>query len=130
MDNIIQIKQLVKDYQGAIHTQEEKAFRQLWTCEDNNTLISISKKYEGIESIYKDFLINGIQKAYKKIDLITDDINIHFINEELAIVIFQYHTECIKRDTLEEYGIEGLETQVVQKVNNEWKLVHIHYSKV
>ena len=130
MDNTVQIKQLVKDYQDAIHTQDRQAFRQLWTCEDHNTLISIANKFEGFKSIYEDFLIGSIQKAYKKIDLITDDINIHFINEELAIVIFQYHTECIKRDTLEEYGIEGLETQVVQKVNNEWKLVHIHYSKV
>lgn len=51
------------------------------------------------------------------------------INDSLAIVVFQYHSECIKRDTLAEYGIEGLETQVIIKEDDEWKLLHIHYSK-
>jgi hypothetical protein len=26
-------------------------------------------------------------------------------------------------------GIQGLETQIVIKKNNQWKLMHIHYSK-
>ena len=51
------------------------------------------------------------------------------IDENKAIVVFRYHTECIRRDTHEPYGIQGLETQIVIKENNQWKLMHIHYSK-
>jgi len=51
------------------------------------------------------------------------------ISNQLAIVIFRYHTKFIKRDTGEEYGIAGLETQVTVKENNVWRLLHIHYSK-
>ena len=54
---------------------------------------------------------------------------IHQIDDNKAIIIFKYHTECIRRDTKEPYGIQGLETQIVIKENNEWKLMHIHYSK-
>lgn len=128
-NNKKQIEQLVKAYQNAIHTQEKKEFMDLWTRDSHNVLISITNKYEGIESIYYDFLIDRIQKAYVKIDLIAEDIDIKMINDELAVVIFKYHTECIKRETGEEYGIAGLETQIVQKKDNQWKLVHIHYSK-
>ena len=33
------------------------------------------------------------------------------------------------RETGEDYGIEGLETQVLRKISGEWKLQHVHYSK-
>lgn len=51
------------------------------------------------------------------------------IDDNKAIVVFKYHTECICRETHEPYGIQGLETQIVIKENNQWKLMHIHYSK-
>lgn len=129
MSDFQMITELVSKYQQAIHTQNENDFRALWTDENTNTLISIANKYEGINSIYQDFLINGIQASYSDINLIADDIHINFLDNSTAIVIFNYHTECIKRDTHEPYGIMGIETQVVKKIGNEWKLVHIHYSK-
>lgn len=92
-------------------------------------MISINKSYIGVDTIYQDFLINCIQAFYTKIDLIADYIQVNIISNQLAIVIFQYHTECIKRDTSEKYGIAGLETQVIIKENNIWKLLHVHYSK-
>ena len=83
-------------------------------------MISITHQYTGLESIYQEFLKERIQGNYLKITLIQDgELKIHFLSDDIAIVIFEYHTECIKRDTLEEYGIEGLETQVVKKVDNE-----------
>ena len=60
-------------------------------------------------------MIGGIQGAYERIELIAEDIQVRFVAEELAIVIFQYRTECVRRETGESYGIRGLETQVVQK---------------
>ena len=129
MNDKEKIQNLVKAYQKAIHSQSKEDFIALWTCQNNNTLISLTNQFNGIESIYQDFLIGGIQKNYSKINLIEENIDIHFIKENIAIVVFQYHTECIKRETGEDYGIAGLETQVVQKVDNQWKLVHIHYSK-
>ena len=129
MNDEIKIKSLICNYQMAIHTQEKEDFIPLWTGDDDNVLISITDKFVGIEAIYHDFLINGIRRAYTKIDLIAEDIQINFISDDLAIIIFKYHTECIRRETNEAYGIQGLETQVVKKVNDEWKFVHIHYSK-
>ena len=69
------------------------------------------------------------KKSYESIDLIAENIDVRMIDENNAIVVFKYHTECILRDTHEPFGIQGLETQVVVKENNQWKLMHIHYSK-
>lgn len=124
-----QILSIVKSYMEAIHTQDEKLFKSLWADNSNVTLISITRCFYGTDAIYQEFLIDLIQKTYESIHLIADDIQIKKINNDLAIVVFQYHTECIKRDTLEPYGIEGLETQVLVKENDEWKIQHIHYSK-
>lgn len=123
------ILKLVERYQHVIHTQDKDEFDELWSSLHECTLISITHEYRGVESIYQDFLIDGIQKSYTYIELINDGIEINMIRDDLAIVIFQYHTECIKRDLHEAYGIQGLETQIVIKEDGLWKLLHVHYSK-
>ncbi|MCD7950356.1 MAG: hypothetical protein LUG12_08880 [Erysipelotrichaceae bacterium] len=125
-----EMKQLVENYIEAIHTQNEQQFRNLWSKKQLCTLISVTKQYKGIDEIYHNFLIGRIHESYKSIQLVQDGpLDIRFIDEKNAIIIFSYHTKCIKRDTLEKYGIKGLETQIVTKENNTWKLVHLHYSK-
>ena len=124
-----QIIETVNRYIKAIHTQDREDFYDIWVNSDDVTLISITRQYTGIDAIYQDFLINGIQAHYSSIDLINEGMEIRTIDDDTAIVIFRYHTECIRRDTGEPHGIAGLETQVMKKVNGQGKLVHVHYSK-
>lgn len=130
MENVKnEINAVVNRYIMAIHTQDELSFKSLWSGADIDTLISITNIYCGLEKIYSDFVIGIIQKAYTRIDLIADgDPEIHLLDEATAVVIFQYHTECIKREDGSFFGIKGVETQVMKKIQGEWKLCHIHYS--
>ena len=123
-----EIKQLVYNYAKAVHSQNEEEFKALWSSKEN-ILISLANQFNGTDAIYQDFLIGGIQSHYESIDLVVEKIDIRMIDENKAIVVFRYYTECIRRDTHEPYGIQGLETQIVIKENNQWKLMHIHYSK-
>lgn len=123
-----EIKQLVYNYAKAVHSQNEEEFKALWSSKEN-ILISFANQFNGTDAIYQDFLIGGIQSHYESIDLVVEKIDIRMIDENKAIVVFRYHTECIRRDTHEPYGNQGLETQIVIKENNQWKLMHIHYSK-
>lgn len=123
-----EIKQLVYNYAKAVHSQNEEEFKALWSSKEN-ILISLANQFNGTDAIYQDFLIGGIQSHYESIDLVVEKIDIRMIDENKAIVVFRYRTECIRRDTHEPYGIQGLETQIVIKENNQWKLMHIHYSK-
>lgn len=123
-----EIMEMIQRYKNAIHTQEAEDFLPLWDGNIPCTLISPSGFYQGVDSIYQDFLLSGIRKAYSRIDLISDHIDIRMMDENNAVVIFAYHTECNRRETGEPFGIAGLETQVYHKGNAGWKLVHVHYS--
>ncbi len=131
MENDIEIlKGLVKRYCELIHSQNEKDFKELWCKNKECMLISVGRVFKGIDSIYKDFLIDLIQTLYTRIDLIPEDIDVNINSNDLAIIIFQYHTDCILRENGEKFGIKGVETQIFIKEDNLWKLKHIHYSKV
>lgn len=129
MEERKKVIEVVKRYQEVIHNQDKNMFDNLWSNKQPCTLISVTQQFYGKDKIYDDFLIGRIQKSYSSIDLINDGIEVNMIHDDLAIAVFQYHTECIKRDTHESYGIQGLETQVIIKEDNEWKLLHVHYSK-
>lgn len=124
-----EILNVVEKYQELVKTQSRTIYDALFTKKSEPTLISITNTFTGFESIYQDFLVGAIQKAYSSIELINDGITVNPVNEELVIVVFKYHTKCIRRDTNEFYGIQGLETQVLIKEDGEWKILHIHYSK-
>lgn len=124
------IEQLVHQYQECVHTQDREDFDQVFSTSAECSLISIGTLYSGREAIYNDFLVGGIRSHYEVIDLIAEDIAIRLLDETHAIIIFQYHTECIRRESKEYYSIQGLETQVAIKEDGQWKLVHVHYSKV
>ncbi len=126
---IQEINSVVNRYIHAIHTQNEAEFKSLWCGADTDTMISVTNVYQGIEKIYTDFIIGAIQKAYTDIKLIADEPpEIHLLDNQTAIVIFKYHTECIKREDGSTFGISGMETQVMKCIDGQWKLCHIHYS--
>ena len=129
-NDIKEINDVINKYCLAIGTQDEKDFKSLFCGNKKCHLISVGQVFESIESIYKDFVIGLIQKAYTKIALIKDDeLKINFIDEKNAVVIFKYHTDCLMRESGEKFGISGVETQVLIKEEGNWKIVHIHYSK-
>ena len=124
------ITELVDKYCKAVNTQEKDDVYSIFSLKGKCTLISVSTIFDGLDSIYQNFLIDLIRKFYSKINLIKDEeLKINFVNENTAIVIFKYHTECILRENGEKFGIKGVETQVMIKEDGNWKITHIHYSK-
>lgn len=129
MNHKQEITAMVEQYAKAIETQDKEDFCSLWANTPDCVLISITSQYVGVENIYQAFLIDGIKAAYSQIRLITEAVEVHEINENLITVVFRYHTECIRRESGEPYGINGLETQVYIREGESWKLLHVHYSK-
>lgn len=134
MSNIEQSKQEIRErvaeYCRVIHTQNKEDFFALWSGDENDTLISVARVFTGTETIYENFLLGGIQHAYETIDLIADsEPEVHLVCDDTAVVVFQYHTECIRHETKEPFGIEGVETQLFVKRDGQWRLHHVHYSK-
>lgn len=124
-----EISKMVERYADAIGSQDKDDFCGLWANSPHCVLISIASEYTGVESIYQDFLIGRIQAAYSQIKLVAETVEVHEVSDDLATVVFRYHTECIRRDSGEPYGIQGLETQVFVREDGGWRLLHVHYSK-
>ena len=129
--DIEEINNVINQYWLAIGSQIEKDFKNIFSKNKKCYLISVGRVFEGVDSIYKEFVIDLIQKFYTKIELIKDEEpKINFIDNENAVIIFKYHTDCILRENGEKFGINGVETQVLIKEDGNWRIVHIHYSKV
>ena len=127
--DIEQIKELTNKYCLAVKTQDKDIVDKIFSKNKKCNLISIATVFEGVDSIYENFL-GLIKKMYSKIELIKDEeLKINFISDTTAIIIFKYHTDCILRENGEKFGINGVETQLVIKEEGDWKIVHIHYSK-
>ena len=121
-----EIQQMVLAYCDAIEKQDQDAFNDLF--DRDATLISIATLFQGRDTIINDFL-KRLHSIYLSIKLIPKNISIRFPNSEMAVVIFEYHTECIRREDGSNYGIAGLETQVFVLKQDGWKITHLHYSK-
>lgn len=118
---------MVERYRLAIGTQQTEDFLPLWSKQVPCTLVSPSGCYTGVESIYQDFLLGRIRKAYSRIELITHSVDVRMAGD-CAIVLFAYSTDCTLRGSDEPFGIAGLETQVYTREADGWKLTHVHYS--
>jgi len=124
-----QILELVAKYQDLVHNPSKELFNEVFAQNSFCTEIAITDHYKNRTSIYEDFIIGRLQNRFSRIELIADEITINEISDELVIVVFKYHTDCDLRETGEHTGISGLETQVIVKENNEWRILHVHYSK-
>ena len=127
MEFMKEVEELIQRYADAVHTQDEKEFKSLWTLEETNIEISGTTLFNGIESIYQDFLIDMIQKKYSSIYLINDGLQAYLLTDDVAVAVFKYHTECIIRESGKSHRIAGLETQVLKKTSEGWKIAHIQY---
>lgn len=121
------ILEKLEQYKRLVHSQDPEDGEGLWAQGCACSLISGLNLFSGREHIESDFL-GLIREHYSKIDLIDDHVEVRLLNEESALVIFAYHTECVKRETGAPYGILGLETQIYRKENGTWRLVHVQYS--
>lgn len=116
---------VVQNYCDAIRDNDAKAFRAVWTGEDGDTVISQSTLYQGPARVMEFLCL--LHQIYDAIELVNDGLDAHLLTDDVAIVIFRYHTECVRAGTGEPYGIAGLETQVLKRTSDGWRIAHIQY---
>ena len=76
MLNKDEVLELLEKYKKLVHTQDRELFDEVFANNDQCNLIAITKHFSGRESIYNDFLLGGIQKNYRFIELISDKIDV------------------------------------------------------
>lgn len=121
------ILEMLEQYKRCVNTQKREDFYPIWSSGEN-VLISQSNCFVGTDAIYDEFIIGRIQKAYSKIELISKTAEVRKLTDDTAVVVFEYVTDCTRRESGEPFALGGLETQVYVREQGEWKLAHVQYS--
>ena len=124
-----ELNELLGNYITCIETQDRTMFDKVWTTEGTCRMISGANMFEGRESLWGEFVNGKIKTAYTTIKIVKENSWFEVIDEDHALIIFKYHSECILRENGEPFGVAGMETQVAKRDPEGWRLLHVHYSK-
>ena len=122
------LNEVINKFFKAIELKDIKLIDEIFS--KNCSLIVFNKEFNGVESIKNDFILEGIAKKYKEIKLNPFDIKTDKLgNQNVFIIKLKFKVEGILFENEEKSEFEGFGTYIITLENNEWKLVHIHYSK-
>ena len=123
------LNEVINTFFKAIELKDIKLIDEIFSKNKKCTLIVFNKEFNEIESIKNDFILEGIAKKYKEIKLNPFDIKTDKIDNQNVYIKLKFKVEGILLENEEKNEFEGFGTYIITLENNEWKLVHIHYSK-
>ena len=123
------LNEVINTFFKAIELKDIKLIDEIFSKNKKCTLIVFNKEFNEIESIKNDFILEGIAKKYKEIKLSPFDIKTDKIDNQNVYIKLKFKVEGILLENEEKNEFEGFGTYIITLENNEWKLVHIHYSK-
>ena len=123
------LNEVINTFFKAIELKDIKLIDEIFSKNKKCSLIVFNKKFNEIESIKNDFILEGIAKKYKEIKLNPFDIKTDKIDNQNVYIKLKFKVKGILLENEEKNEFEGFGTYIITLENNEWKLVHIHYSK-
>ena len=123
------LNEVINTFFKAIELKDIKLIDEIFSKNKKCSLIVFNKEFNEIESIKNDFILEGIAKKYKEIKLNPFDIKTDKIDNQNVYIKLKFKVEGILLENEEKNEFEGFGTYIITLENNEWKLVHIHYSK-
>ena len=123
------LNEVINTFFKAIELKDIKLIDEIFSKNKKCSLIVFNKEFNEIESIKNDFILEGIAKKYKEIKLNPFDIKTDKIDNQNVYIKLKFKVEGILLENEEKNEFEGFGTNIITLENNEWKLVHIHYSK-
>ena len=123
------LNEVINTFFKAIELKDIKLIDEIFSKNKKCSLIVFNKEFNEIESIKNDFILEVIAKKYKEIKLNPFDIKTDKIDNQNVYIKLKFKVEGILLENEEKNEFEGFGTNIITLENNEWKLVHIHYSK-
>ena len=121
-----QISELIDKYVKTINDDDLALVGEIWSHEDYVSFIGPMGRYAGYEAIRDDFVHGIFGINFKTRNLQKEELIIH-VNGESAWAEFSWKFEATRNDG-GSYSSLGRETQLFNKGEDGWKLVHVHYS--
>ncbi len=118
----------LENYIQSVNTCSDSLIREVWSDQDECSMIFPKGEVEGLEAILASFY-HGAMAQYETRDLRQDDVKIQEFCD-ITIVRFYWTLYATMRDSGECFVNKGRETQVYRNYPQGKKLVHVHYSRL
>ena len=128
-NDTVAIKELVEKYKTSINEADTTLAKSIWLTTPQITFIhprGHEKGWEGIKTgIYEMF-----GSSFSRRDLKSHDETIAIYGDMAVVEFYWIFDGIFAGDNPAPIQTRGRETQVLKKIDNEWRIVHIHYSSM
>lgn len=121
------VRTRVQDYFNMVSNLDKDIADGLWAKEGDVSIITPRSQFFGRESIMNDFLIKTFSSMqYRKLSSLSEVINIYG-NSANVQLYWIFNTIDAKGES---HQTRGRETLLFEKLDDQWRLVHVHYSRI
>ena len=123
----VAIKQLIDDYKVSINKADTLLGANVWADVPEVSFIHPREHEKGWKGV-KDNFYGMFRTMFKTRDLKSSNEKINVYND-VAWVEFYWVFDASFTDG-KAMQTQGRETQILKKIDNQWRIVHVHYSAV
>ncbi|MDD3299714.1 MAG: nuclear transport factor 2 family protein [Bacteroidales bacterium] len=115
----------MSDYFRSVSLLDKELARKVWSQREDISLINAMGHFFGFKSIFNDFMIKAFSELKSR--------NLHSASEVVKIygnfaTVELYWLFDIVTSEEQAERRSGRETLFLEKTDNEWQIVHVHYS--
>lgn len=121
------VRARVEDYFNMVSNLDEEIAKGLWASKGDISIITPRSQFFGIDNIMNDFLIKTFSSMqYRKLHSLSEMINIYGDSANVQL----YWVFDTVDSSGEKHQTRGRETLIFEKLDGQWRLVHVHYSRM
>lgn len=124
------IEMLLENYATSINNGDLDLADKLFLQNKNTSFIHPRGHEVGFDNVKKAFYVKTMINRFSKRDLRIHNIKINLLTDNTAVVEFYWDFYATFREDNTDIITNGRESQTLIKVNDKWKIAHVHYSNM
>ena len=121
------LRKLVHDYADSVNRLDMKLAGEIWSQSEEVTFIQPRGHQKGWIQVRDHFYL-GAMNNFSQRHLTVNNLNIRLLGDDAAWGEFYWEFYATFKKDGQKINSKGRETQVWNKVDGSWKIVHVHYS--
>ena len=124
------IEMLLENYATSINNGDLDLADKLFLQNENTSFIHPRGHEVGVDNVKEAFYVKTMINRFSKRDLRIHNIKINLLTDNTAVVEFYWDFYATFREDNTDIITNGRESQTLIKVDDKWKIAHVHYSNM
>lgn len=124
------IEMLLENYATSINNGDLDLADKLFLQNENTSFIHPRGHEVSFDNVKEAFYVKTMINRFSKRDLRIHKIKINLLTDNTAVVEFYWDFYATFREDNTDIITNGRESQTLIKVNDKWKIAHVHYSNM